>query len=163
MPASTHRLRHDERKPQLAAAIVGPAANALSGSSASLRTSGEIRAEKLVLRRQLARYIERGIKPRRVDYATRVSLALFTRLFDWRDTVVNVRSATIVRWHRLGWRILWRWKSRAGRPPIPPELRNLIRWTAAENPLSGDERRDSELLVRTRPAQGNVLVLCLRH
>src|SRR4029077_4147509 len=29
-------------------------------------------------------YIERGIKPRRVDHVTRVSLALFTRMFDWR-------------------------------------------------------------------------------
>ena len=41
-----------------------------------MRSSGAIRAENLVLRRQLARYLERGIKPRRVDYATRVSRAL---------------------------------------------------------------------------------------
>ena len=41
------------------------------------------------------------IKPRRVDHVTRVSLALFTRLFDWRDAVVSVRPSTIVRWHRL--------------------------------------------------------------
>ncbi len=55
-----------------------------------------------VLRKQLASYIERRIKPRRLDHATRVSLALFTRLFDWRDTVVSVQPATVVRWHRLG-------------------------------------------------------------
>ena len=83
-----------------------------------------------------------------MDHATRVSLALFTRLFDWRDTVVNVRPATIVRWHRLGWRIFWRWKCRAGRPPIPPELRSLIRRMAAENPLWGEERIANELLVK---------------
>jgi len=41
-----------------------------------LRSSNAIRAENLVLRRQLARYIERGIKPRRIDHATRVSLAI---------------------------------------------------------------------------------------
>ena len=57
-----------------------------------LRSSRAIRAENLVLRRQLARYIERGIKPRRVDHATRVSLALFSRLFDWRDAVVIVQT-----------------------------------------------------------------------
>ena len=107
-----------------------------------------VRVKNLVLRRQLASYIERGIKPRRVDHATRVSLALFTRLFDWRDAVVNVRPATIVRWHRLGWRIFWRWKCRAGRPPIPPELRRLIRRMAAENPLWGEERIANELLVK---------------
>ena len=53
------------------------------------RSSTAVRAENLVLRRQLAGYVERGIKPRRVDYATRVTLALFTRFFDWRDAVVN--------------------------------------------------------------------------
>src|SRR5437867_1272695 len=31
----------------------------------------------------------------------------FSRLFDWRDAVVIVRPSTIVRWHRLGWRIFW--------------------------------------------------------
>ena len=43
-----------------------------------LRPSAEIRAENLVLRKQLAQYIERGVKPRRVDAATRISLALLT-------------------------------------------------------------------------------------
>ena len=113
-----------------------------------MRTSSAIRAENLVLRRQLARYIERGVKPRRVDHETRVSLALFSRLFEWRNAVVNVRPSTVVRWHRLGWRIFWRWKCRGGRPPIPPELRALIRKLATENVLWGEERIASELLVK---------------
>lgn len=113
-----------------------------------LRPSSAIRAENLVLRKQQASYIERGIKPRRMDHATRVSLALFTRMFDWRDTVVNVRPATIVRWHRLGWRVLWRLKCRAGRPPIPAELRSLIRQMVVENPLWGEERIANELLLK---------------
>ena len=57
-------------------------------------SSSAIRAKNLVLRKQLASYIERRMKPRRLDHATRASLALFTRLFDWRDTVVNVQPAT---------------------------------------------------------------------
>lgn len=132
---------------QLARTIVGVALDILRLVSSFLRPSSAIRAENLVLRKQLASYIERGIKPRRVDQATRVSLAVFTRLFDWRDTVVNVRPATIVRWHRMGWRIFWCRKCRAGRPPIPPELRSLIRRMAAENPLWGEERIANELLV----------------
>jgi putative transposase len=80
-----------------------------------------------------------------VDHATRVGLALFSRLFDWRDAVVIVQPSTIVRWHRLGWR---RFKCRAGRPPIPPELRSLIRRLAAENALWGEERIANELLVK---------------
>ncbi len=113
-----------------------------------LRSSKTIRAKNLVLRKQLASYLERGIKPRRVDHATRVSLALLTRMFDWRDAVVIIRPATIIRWHRMGWRIFWRLKCRAGRPPIPPELRRLIRRMAAENPLWGEERIANELLVK---------------
>ena len=133
---------------QLARAIVGVASEVLRRVVSFLRSSRAIRAENLVLRKQLARYVERGIKPRRVDHSTRVSLALFTRLFDWRDAVVIVRPSTIVRWHRLGWRIFWHWKCRAGRPPIPPELRSLIRRMAAENPLWGEERIANELLVK---------------
>src|SRR5262249_49121096 len=94
----------------LAEAIVGVARDLLRLVVSFLRSSKAIRAENLVLRKQLASYIERGSKPRRLDHATRVSLALSTRLFDWRNTVVNVKPATIVRWHRLGWRIFWRWK-----------------------------------------------------
>src|ERR1700694_3887336 len=133
---------------QLARAIVGVAPEVLRLVVSLLRSSRAIRAENLVLRKQLASYIERGIKPRRVDHATRVSLALFSRLFDWRDAVVIVRPSTIVRWHRLGWRIFWRRKCRAGRPPIPPELRSLIRRMAAENPLWGEERIANELVVK---------------
>jgi hypothetical protein len=133
---------------QLARAVVGIVSDILRLSALFLRSSSAIRAENLVLRRQLARYIERGLKPRPVDHVTRVSLALFIRLFDWRSAVVYVCPATIVRWHRMGWGILWRWKCRAGRPPIPLELRSLIRRMAAENPLWGEERIANELLVK---------------
>jgi putative transposase len=147
-PANAVRLWHDERMLQLARAIGGVALDVLRLAVSFLRSSSAIRAQNLVLRRQLARYVERGIKPRRMDHVTRVSLALFSRLFDWRDAVVNVRPSTIVRWHRLGWRIFWRLKCRVGRPPIPPELRSLIRRMATENPLWGEERIANELLVK---------------
>ena len=131
---------------QLARAIVGVAWDFLRLVVSFLRSSRVLRAENLVLRKQLAGYIERGIKPRRVDHGTRVSLALFSRLCDWRNAVVY--AATIVRWHRLGWRIFWRWKCRAGRPSIPAELRSLIRRMAVENALWGEERIANELLVK---------------
>ena len=139
----------------LVRAIVGVLSDVLKIGVLFLRSSSAIRAENLVLRRQLARYIERGIKPRRVDHEARVSLSVFSRLFNWRDAIVIVRPSTVVRWHRLGWRIFWRWKRRAGRPPIPPELRALIRRMAKENPLWGEERiasgeSESECDPRTR-------------
>ena len=114
----------------------------------SLGPRRSVEAENLFLRRQLALYQERGVKPRRVDAATRVSLALLSRLFDWRDALVVVRPETLIRWHRAGWRLFWRIKSRPGRPPIPLELRQLIRRMATENPLWGEERIANELLLK---------------
>jgi len=70
---------------QLARSIVAVVWDVLRLVVSFLRSSRAIRAENLVLRKQLASYIERRIKPRRLDHATRISLALFTRLFDWRD------------------------------------------------------------------------------
>src|SRR6266849_2134033 len=104
-----------------------------------LRPSAQVHAENLVLRKQLAQYIERRVRPRRVDAATRISLARLTRLFDWHNAVVIVRPQTVLRWHRAGWRLFWRFKCKLGRPPIPAERRALIRRLAAENPLWGEE------------------------
>ena len=59
-------------------------------------------AENLFLRRQLALYVERGTKPRRVGPVTRVQLAFVSRFCNWRGALVVVRPETIVRWHRAG-------------------------------------------------------------
>ncbi|MCJ7591702.1 MAG: hypothetical protein MUO51_10165, partial [Woeseiaceae bacterium] len=54
----------------------------------SLRPRRSVEAENLFLRRQLALFQERGVKPRRVDAATRLSLAVLSRFFGWRDALV---------------------------------------------------------------------------
>ena len=113
-----------------------------------LRPRRTLAAENLFLRKQLALYQERGVKPRRPDAATRVSLVLLSRCFDWRNALVSVTPQTLVRWHRQGFRLFWRWKSRPGRPAIPTELRVLIRRIAAANPSWGQERIANELLVK---------------
>ena len=66
------------------------------------RSTESVQAENLFLRRQLALYIERGVQPRRVDAATRVSLAVLARLFDWRGALVVVQPATMIRWQPAG-------------------------------------------------------------
>jgi Homeodomain-like domain len=114
----------------------------------AFRSSQSIQAENLFLRRQLALYIERGVKPRRIDAATRIALTVLSRLFDWRDALAVVSPATLIRWHRAGWRLFWRMRSRPGRPPIPPELQALIRPIANENPSWGEERIANELLLK---------------
>jgi putative transposase len=123
-------------------------ADAVGLAVLSVRPRRSLEAENLVLRRQLALFKERGMKPRRIDAATRASVASLSRLCDWRSCVVVVRPERVLRWHRAGWRMLWRYKSRPGRPPIPLELRRLIRRMAMENPLWGEERIANELLVK---------------
>ena len=59
-----------------------------------------------------------------------------------------MRPETMIRWHRAGWKLFWRLKSRPGRPPIPPRIQALIRRMATENPSWGEERVANELLVK---------------
>ena len=110
------------------------------------RSRRALAAENLFLRKQLALFQERKAKPHRADDSTRLIMVILGRLFAWRDALVNVQPDTFVRWHRKGFRLLWRWKSRpVGRPRIPKDLRRLIREMAAENPTWGEERIANEL------------------
>ena len=109
---------------------------------------GKLAAETLFLRKQLAMYKERSIKPGRIDSATKLTLIGLSRFFNWKGALVVVQPKTLIRWHREGFRMFWRWKSRTGRPRIPEDLRSLIRQMARENPLWGEERFANELSVK---------------
>jgi hypothetical protein len=58
------------------------------------------------------------------------------------------KPETLVRWHRSGFRLYWRWKSRrrVGRPAVPADIRDLIRTISRDNPLWGAPRIHGELL-----------------
>src|SRR5437879_5831302 len=66
----------------------------------------------------------------------------------WREHLTFVTPETVVRWHRQGWRLFWRWKSRSrgGRPHLSPEVRDLIASMSRDNRLWGTERICGELL-----------------
>ena len=85
------------------------------------RSRSAIAAENLFLRKQLAFYQERKIKPRRFDNITRLILMLLSHGFAWQDALANVTPKTFIGWHRAGFRLCWRWRSRPGRPPVPIE------------------------------------------
>ena len=112
------------------------------------RSRTALAAENLFLRKQLAFYQERKVAPRRFDNVSRFILVLLSRAFAWKDALVNVTPKTFIGWHRAGFRLFWRWKSRSGRPPIPLELRALIRQMARDNPGWGEERIANELLLK---------------
>jgi putative transposase len=107
-----------------------------------LRPSPARAAENLFLRKQLALYQERHIKPRRTTQATLMALAWLASWVDWRHTLVLVQPATLIRWHRQGFRLFWRWTSQSGRPPLPADLQELIRRMARENPTTITTRED---------------------
>jgi putative transposase len=113
------------------------------------RSSAALKAENLFLRKQLALYVDRKAKPQRASDATPLTLVLLSRLFAWRDALINVNPDTFLRWHRKGFRLLWRWKSRPrGRPGLPLDLRQLIAQMARSNPTWGEERIAAELLLK---------------
>ena len=69
-------------------------------------------------------------------------------LGQWRTMLVIVTPATVLTWHRRGFRLFWMWKShhRMGRPTVPREIRALIRTMSIANPLWGAPRIPGELL-----------------
>jgi transposase InsO family protein len=117
--------------------------------SLGMRSRAQLAAENLFLRKQLALYMARRVRPRRADDATRIILVGLSRILDWRQLLIVVKPETLIRWHRKGFRLFWRWKSRApGRPPIPVDLQQLIVTMAAANRTWGEERIADELLVK---------------
>src|SRR5919109_750729 len=113
-----------------------------------LRPSVALAAENLFLRKQLALYQERHVKPRRATNATRLALVWLGHWCDWRNALAIVTPQTFTRWHHQGFRLFWRWKSRRGRPRIPAELQGLIRQMAHDHPTWGQERIANELLLK---------------
>ena len=101
----------------------------------TFRSPSALAAENLFLRKQLGLYVERKKKPRRATNSVRFALANLARFFDWRDALTVVKPDTLIRWHRKGFCLFWKWKSRViGRPRVPADVRNLIVEMATNNP-----------------------------
>ena len=113
------------------------------------RSKTRLEAENAVLRHQLI------ILRRKVQGHVRLTNSdrwFLIQLYRWFPSILTaltiIRPETLVRWHRAGFRIYWRWKSRprGGRPQIEADLRELIRKISIENPLWGAPRIHGELL-----------------
>ena len=114
-----------------------------------LQSRSALAAENLFLRKQLSLYQERQVRPQRATDATRLTMVLVAKLFDWREALITVRPETFIGWHRRGFKLFWRWKSRRiGRPKIPHNLQDLILAMARDNLTWGQARIADELLVK---------------
>ena len=109
-----------------------------------------LEAENLFLRQQLNIALRQMAPRLRLHGSDRALLVWVTRIWpSLLDISQVVQPETILRWHRAGFKVFWRWKSRkrAGRPKIDRELRDLIRRMSKENPLWGAARIHGELLM----------------
>ena len=106
--------------------------------------------ENLALRQQVAVF-KQSVKRPKLRPRDRVFWVVLSRLWpNWRSVLAIVQPETVIKWHRKGFKLYWRWKSRAGnpgRPPIKCEIRDLIRRMSRENPTWGAPRILSELLL----------------
>ena len=114
-----------------------------------LRSRQGLALENLALRHQLE-VLQRTAGRPRLRATDRALWVLLRRIcHEWRRHLLVIQPDTVVRWHRLGWRLYWRRRSRRrrpGRPAAESEVRALIRRLSLENPLWGAPRVHGELL-----------------
>jgi putative transposase len=103
--------------------------------------------ELLALRQQLV-VLRRTVQRPQIQNRDRWFWIVVSRIWkDWQQALIIVKPETVIKWHRQGFRMYWRWKSRSqvGRPKLDKEIRDLIRRISDENPLWGVPRLQSEL------------------
>ena len=131
-----------------------------------LRDRAKLAAENLALRQQLAALQHKSKGPR-LQKRDRIFWAILSRIWpDWRSCLLIVKPETVIRWHRDGFRLYWRWKSRkkSGRPKIDAEIRRVIRRMSRENGTWGSPRIQSELaLLGYTVDQSTVAKYMCRH
>src|SRR5271165_3255230 len=111
------------------------------------RSRAVLELENLVLRHQL--HVLRRQRPGRPRLFVSDRLLWIWLYRIWPrclDAMVLVKPATVIQWHRQGFRLFWRWRSRSGRPSVDQEIRDLIRQMSSGNPLWGAPRIHGELL-----------------
>src|SRR5215472_5929096 len=113
------------------------------------RSRVALEAEMVALRHQL-NVLQRKAPKRLVfnNFDRFVLANLYRIATDVLNAMVIVKTETVIRWHRAGFRPFWRWKSRSrvGRPKVPLEIRQLIRNISLANPLWGAPQIHGELL-----------------
>ncbi len=86
--------------------VLGLGGDVLMFLATAIRSRTTLAAENLFLRKQLALYRERQVKPHRASDPLRLTLVLLARCFAWREALTIVQPATLLRWHREAFRLL---------------------------------------------------------
>ena len=127
--------------------LVESVLSCLAALRAFFQTRADIALEILALRQQLAVLKRKRPRPQ-LDRLDRIFWIALRRCWSrWTEVLLIVKLETVVGWHRAGFRLYWRWRSRPGRgrPKIAEEVRVLIRRLADENPDWGAPKIHGEL------------------
>ncbi len=133
----------------------------------ALRSHRALALENLALRHQLE-VLQRNTNRPRLTNRDRTLWVILSRLWpDWRKPLALVQPETVIRWHRRGFRLYWKWMSRPrwpGRRRVPEEVRDLIRKMSRANPLWGAPRIHGELRkLGIEVSQATVSKYMVRH
>ena len=129
--------------PLKAASMVGTLADVAKTKKQLLTENALLRQQLIVLNRQVN-------KPEFKPLDRFIFVVLASLVADWKQALLILKPDTLLRWHRQGFKLLWKLKSRARskerKPKISEETIALIKKLAKENRLWGAERIRGELL-----------------
>ena len=99
--------------------------------------------------RQQVYVLQRSVKRPHLKPRDRIFWVWLARVWNnWRSCLMIVQPDTVIRWHRQGFRLFWRWRStrrKFGRPRLDKQVRDLIGQMSRENPTWGAPRIQAEL------------------
>jgi putative transposase len=127
----------------------------------------ELALRNITLEHQLDVVLRPARPRRRLKFIDRILWVWLSQTWSsWRDSLRIVRPETVIAWHRRGWRLYWTWRSKRrgpGRPPVPQDVRELIRKMSAENPWGAPRLHGEILKLGINVSQATVAKYMVRH
>jgi len=121
--------------------VVGTVNDLIKSKPALVAENAFLRQQLMVLKRQVK-------QPKLTDRDRGLLVLLASRVRHWKNALLLVKPDTLLRWHREGFKLFWRLKSKAGarKPRIAEETITLIKQMALVNRRWGTKRIQGELL-----------------
>jgi len=138
---SLHHRFVNWTKPSTTALILGTLTDLARSKSELVAENALLRKPLIILRRHMKRPVYT-----KTDRMLLVLLVSMVRA--WKQALFIIQPETLLRWHRQGFRLFWKYISRAAarKPKISVEIVALIKDMARDNRLWGAERIRGELL-----------------